>query len=103
MWTIDKFINPAHAAKIYEKFYFIIGLEGSVLLIILAVAELVILTAFLLGLYKNFSYGFVLVLHAVSTLPSFKQYLSPFGGAASFVLCCLADAGGMHCPVSAER
>ncbi len=80
MWTIDKFINPAHAAKIYEKFYFISGLEGSVLLIILAVAELGILTAFLLGLYKKFSYGFVLVLHAVSTLSSFKQYLTPFEG-----------------------
>ena len=80
MWTIDKFINPAHAGKIYEKFYFITGLEDSVLLIILAVVELVILTAFLAGFYKKFSYGFVLVIHAISTLSSFKQYLSPFEG-----------------------
>jgi putative oxidoreductase len=78
MWTIDKFINPAHAGKIYEKFYFINGLEGSVLLIILAVVELVILIAFLAGLYKKFSYGFVLVIHAISTLSSFNQYLTPF-------------------------
>jgi putative oxidoreductase len=78
MWTIDKFINPAHAGEIYEKFYFIAGLESSVLLIILAVVELVILIAFLAGLYKKFSYGFVLVIHAISTLSSFKQYLSPF-------------------------
>lgn len=80
MWTIDKFINPSHADKIYEKFYFITGLEGSAMLTILAVVELLILTAFLAGLYKKFSYGFVLIIHAISTLSSFKQYLSPFEG-----------------------
>lgn len=79
MWTIDKLINPAHAGKIYEKFYFIGGLEGSVMQV-LGVVELTILTMFLVGLYKKFSYGFVLVIHAVSTLSSFKQYLSPFEG-----------------------
>jgi putative oxidoreductase len=79
MWTIDKFINPAHSAKIYENFYFIAGLEGSVMLVLGAV-ELIILAAFVAGLYKKFSYGFVLVVHAVSTLSSFKQYLTPFEG-----------------------
>lgn len=80
MWTIDKFINSAHAAKIYEKFYFISGLEGSTIIIVLGVVELIILTAFLAGIYKKFSYGFVLCVHTVSTLASFKQYLTPFEG-----------------------
>ncbi|MCL7419732.1 MAG: hypothetical protein M8364_02350 [Methylobacter sp.] len=80
MWAIDKFLNPAHAAKIYEKFYFIAGLESPVMLILGAV-EVIILIAFLAGLYKKFSYGFVLTVHAVSTLSSFKQYLAPFDGA----------------------
>lgn len=80
MWTIDKFINPAHAGKIFEKFYFITDLQGSMMLIILAVVELLILAAFLAGMYKKFSYGVVLALHAISTLSSFKQYLSPFEG-----------------------
>ena len=79
MWTIDKFINPVHAGKIYEKFYFIAGMGSSVLLILGAV-ELIILAAFLAGVYKKFSYGFVLIVHAVSTLSSFKQYMSPFEG-----------------------
>ena len=79
MWTIDKFINPAHAGKIYEKFYFIAGMESPVLLILGAV-ELIVLAAFLLGLYKTYSYSFVLVIHTVSTLSSFKQYLAPFEG-----------------------
>ncbi|NOQ36236.1 MAG: hypothetical protein GQ569_10120 [Methylococcaceae bacterium] len=80
MWTLDKFINPAHATKVYEKFYFIGGL-GDVLMYTLAVFELIILVLFLGGLYKKYIYGIVLFFHAVSTLSSFKQYLSPYEGA----------------------
>ncbi len=77
MWTLDKFINPAHAAKVYGSFYFIGGLESSVMLIV-GIIELIILAAFLIGWHKKFSYGLVLVIHAVSTLSAFKYYLSPF-------------------------
>ncbi len=77
VWTLDKFINPDHAAKVYESFYFIGGLESSVMRIV-GIMELIILVAFLVGWYKKFSYGLVLVLHAVSTLSAFKYYLSPF-------------------------
>ena len=31
IWTLDKFVNPGHAAKVYEKFYFISGMESMVL------------------------------------------------------------------------
>jgi len=79
MWTLDKFINPGHAGKIFEKFYFIAGLESTVLTG-LAALELAILIGFLLGVYKRFCYGVVLALHSVSTLSSYQQYLSPFEG-----------------------
>ena len=79
MWTIDKFINPGHAAKVYESFYYIAGLE-SVVMYALGSIEISILLLFLAGYKKTFTYGAVLVFHAVSTLSSFKQYLSPFEG-----------------------
>jgi len=79
MWTLDKFINPAHAAKVYEKFYYISGLE-SLIVIVIGIAELALLMMFLFGIKKKFTYGAVLALHAVSTLSSFGQYLSPFEG-----------------------
>ena len=79
MWTIDKFINPGHAAKVYESFYYIAGLE-SVVMYALGSIEVIILLLFLAGYKKTFTYGAVLVFHAVSTLSSFKQYLSPFEG-----------------------
>lgn len=79
MWTIDKFINPAHAAKVYEKFYYIAGLEYVVIYAI-GVVEISILLLFLVGYRKKYTYGAVLAFHAVSTLSSFKQYLAPFDG-----------------------
>lgn len=80
MWTIDKFINPGHAAKVFEKFYYIAGVESVVMYAIGAI-EIIILLLFLVGYKKKYTYGAVLALHAVSTLSSFKQYLAPFEGA----------------------
>ena len=77
MWTLDKFINPEHAARVYEHFYLIGGM-GSTPLAVIASIELLILVGFLLGYRKRFTYGAVLLLHAISTLSSYKQYLSPF-------------------------
>lgn len=79
VWTIDKFVNPAHAIGVYESFYFIAGVSPTVMRAIAAV-ELVIVLAFVLGVAKTWSYGAVLLLHAVSTLSSVQQYLSPFDG-----------------------
>ncbi|MFU8787763.1 MAG: hypothetical protein ACNA7G_01970 [Methylobacter sp.] len=77
MWTVDKFVNPDHAAKVYEKFYFLSGLGHEVMYAV-AAFEIIVLLLFVCGLYKKYTYGAVLVFHAVSTLSSFKQYLSPY-------------------------
>ncbi len=79
VWTIDKFVNPGHAAKVYASFYYIAGLESAVMYAIGAV-EVILLLLFLAGYKKTFTYGAVLILHAVSTLSSFNQYLAPFEG-----------------------
>ena len=79
MWTIDKFINPAHAIKLYENFYYIAGLE-SVLMYLIGTIEIVILLLFLVGYKRRYTYGAVLLFHTVSTLSAFKQYLAPFEG-----------------------
>ena len=79
MWTIDKFLNPGHAAKVYEKFYYIAGME-SVAMYAIGAIEMIVLLLFLAGYKKTYTYGAVLILHAVSTLSSFNQYLAPFAG-----------------------
>jgi len=77
VWTLDKFVNPAHAGHVYEHFYLIGGL-GAAAFTLIGLLELVLCAAFVLGYRKRLSYGLVLVLHAVSTLSSYQQYLDPF-------------------------
>jgi len=72
-WTLDKFLNPGHAAKVFENFYFIGGLGPAVMMIVGGI-EMLIILAFMTGLWKRFTYGFVMIVHGVSTFSSWKQY-----------------------------
>ncbi|NEO99021.1 MAG: hypothetical protein F6K58_10145 [Symploca sp. SIO2E9] len=77
MWTLDKFVRPEHAAAVYEKFYFISGFNNSIFYLI-GLVQLAIIIGFLLGFKKTWTYGAVLVFHAISTFSTFQQYLAPF-------------------------
>ncbi len=77
MWTIDKFVRPQHAISILEHFYFLKG-AGAVVIYALAVAELLLLLAFLVGLARRLTYGLVFLLHALSTFSSYSQYIHAF-------------------------
>ena len=77
MWSLDKLIQPGHAAAVFESFYFMSGI-GTEILMVIGLAQLAIEITFLLGLWKFWTYGFVLITHTVSTLSSWKQYLDPF-------------------------
>jgi hypothetical protein len=79
IWTLDKFVRPEHAGAVYQNFYHIPGLGGSAFAAI-AIVELLIIMGFLAGYKKKWTYGAVLVLHGISTITSYKQYLAPFAG-----------------------
>jgi putative oxidoreductase len=79
MWTIDKFINPTHAAGVYAKFYFLGGF-GTTMMYLIGFIELVLIVGFVLGVRKSLTYGAVLILHGISTLSAFRQYVAPFDG-----------------------
>lgn len=94
MWSLDKLIQPDHAASVFENFYFISGI-GSGIFLIIGLTQLMIEIFFLLGLWKFWTYGFVLVIHTISTLSSWKQYLDPFNNmlflaAVPMLAACLA-------------
>ena len=76
MWSIDKIVNPGHAAGVFEHFYFLSGM-GPALLTAIAVVQIILELAFLAGLFKTITYGYVLIVHAISTLSSWRQYLDP--------------------------
>ena len=77
VWTLDKFVNTAHTTKVYDRFYFIGGLDDAAFYVIGAI-ELLVIAGFVLGYKKRWTYGAVLLFHAISTLSSYQQYLAPF-------------------------
>lgn len=77
MWTIDKFIRPSHAGVVFQKFYFSPAFQDWVFYLI-GLVESIILIGFLLGIKKKLTYGIVFLLHFISTVSSYRQYLAPF-------------------------
>jgi putative oxidoreductase len=77
VWTVDKFVEPQHASKIMAAFYSVGGV-GNFVIYLLATIEVAVIVAFLLGFAKQWSYGLVLLMHAGSTVASYKKYLQPF-------------------------
>jgi len=76
MWTLDKLVRPGHAGGVFKKFY---SLDvGGPALYVLGALELVLLALFVTGTLKRVSYGAVLILHAISTVSSYRQYQQPF-------------------------
>ncbi len=77
MWTIDKFINPGHAAAVFKKFYMIPSLS-NVAAYVIGGMQMVIILAFLAGYLRTWTYGIVLGLHAISTFSSWGKYIDPW-------------------------
>ncbi|MEO9508365.1 MAG: hypothetical protein ABJG28_04200 [Nonlabens ulvanivorans] len=77
IWTLDKFVNPSHGSRIFDKFY---GISGSsdTILYILGALQLILVLAFLAGIKKRITYGLIFILHGMSTLSSFNQYFDAF-------------------------
>ena len=76
VWAIDKIINPGHAGAVFSNFY---GIEVSASgLAVIGGLQLVVVVAFVAGLFRTVTYGAVLLMHAGSTLSSWRQYLEPF-------------------------
>ncbi len=75
-WAIDKIVNTEHALGVFADFYFIKGFADQ-MMVGLGVIEVVILLAFMAGMWKKYTYGFVMVIHGISTFSSWEYYLKP--------------------------
>ena len=77
IWTVDKFVNPGHAAAVFEKFYKVPGLSATMAYAVGAVQMLMVI-AFTVGLFRTWTYGLILIMHAISTFSSWAKYLDPW-------------------------
>ena len=73
VWALDKFLTPEHAAHVYKTFYFIDDL-GPLIMLAIGAIEMLIILAFLGGVWKRYTYGIVMLLHGVSTFSSWEFY-----------------------------
>ena len=76
VWAFDKILNPEHGGAVLESFYGLSGVGEQVIRIIGLVQCLIVL-GFLLGVAKTWTYGAVLLMHAITTLVSWSAYLDP--------------------------
>jgi len=79
MWALRKYFDPVHAGKLFEKYYFISGLNETLIYGIVAL-QLILIVVFLFGIAKFWSYGLVMLLHAGSTLSPMMAYFAPYEG-----------------------
>lgn len=79
VWTMDKFVNPGHAAAVFGGFYGLDGIAESLFLFV-GVAQAFILVCFFFGVFKFWSRLAVLLMAAAGTLTPFAKYLDPFSG-----------------------
>lgn len=77
MWTIDKLMNPEHAARVFATFYMIPSLSVIASYLIGAL-QLVVVLAFLSGTLKKYSYLLIFVMHLISTLSTYERYFDPW-------------------------
>ena len=83
LWALDKLINPAHGAKVLSIFYGVTDIS-NVAIYGFGIIQIAIAVGFVIGFMKRYSYGIILVMHGVTTLVSYKQYLDPFSNMLFF-------------------
>lgn len=77
LWAVEKIVIPRGSAEIFASFY---GLEVPAAVVPwLGAAELVLVAAFLVGLWRRLTYGLALLFHAVSVASTWRQLLDPLG------------------------
>jgi len=78
-WALDKLVRPDHALAVMQNFY-LIGDVGLTAVYVLGALQLAVLAAFAAGLAKTWTYGLMLAMHGVSTLSTWREFLSPYEG-----------------------
>lgn len=76
VWSVEKILAPELALRVFQTFYF--SSPSTEILIALGVLQTAIVLAFLAGLFKTWTYGLLLAMHAVSTASSWERLINPY-------------------------
>lgn len=84
VWVADKFVNPKHTVAVLSGFYALKDASPQIVLG-LGVAQLLLVLAFAAGWQRFWTYGAVMVMHAVTVVVSWWKILPPFGPSANIL------------------
>ena len=76
VWSIEKIIHPEVIQKVFSRFYMMEISPG--ISIVIGIIQTLIILAFMAALFKIWTYGAILGMHAVSTLSTYKELFNPY-------------------------
>ena len=76
IWSIEKIIAPEITQGVFSRFYFLTISPGFAVFI--GILQTLIILLFLAGLFKLWTYGALLGMHAVSVIASYQPLLNPY-------------------------
>jgi putative oxidoreductase len=83
VWAIDKIVNQGHAENVFKTFYFLT--PSPLVLTGLGVVQTLVIVAFAAGFARFWTYGAVLLMHAVSTVSTYGRLINPWGPGAQLL------------------
>ena len=76
IWSLEKLIYPEITQKVFSRFY-MIDISPTISYGV-GILQTIIILAFMAGLFKTWTYGAILGMHAVSTISTYKELLNPY-------------------------
>lgn len=76
VWALEKVFAPELAGKVATTFYGVAPSPG--ILRAIGIAQLVLIAAFMLGLFKTCTYGALLLIHTASVASTWQRLIDPF-------------------------
>jgi len=77
VWAVKKLVSVDSSQRIFKKFYFIDAMPAEALIAI-GIIQVIIVFAFMAGVCKKYTTGFLLVIHALSVASSYQQLADPY-------------------------
>ena len=75
-WAVEKFVTPEITTRIFEVFYNVpVDINLSP---IIGGIQAIIVLGFLAGFMKTWTYALILIMHAASTLVTWRSLIMPF-------------------------
>ncbi len=94
VWALEKFVHPETTVAIWKAFYMIENLPIAAAYAI-GTLQFAVVACFFLGILKFWSYGFLMVIHAISTLSTYEQLFNPYEGGNHLFIAAIPTLGAL--------